>query len=477
MQSPLTEPVELSSYVDKLWEDDIIPMLSSYVAIKCVSPDFDPDWAQTGEIARAAQLFSDWAASRPIPGCTVEVVQHAGLTPVVIVDIAATPGSESEIITLLYGHLDKQPPLGSWREGLDPFEAVRENDALFGRGTADDGYALFAAVGALEALAATGTDHGRCVVLIESSEESGSAHLGTYLDDVRDRIDGTGPGLVVCLDSGCATYDRLWYTTSLRGSFIATVRVDVLKEGIHSGLGGGVVPSSFRVLRQLLSRIEDEASGEILVAEMHAEVPARFVAAAEAISAELGDDAIGDMPTVSSLELSGRSGADRVLRRTWGPALAVTGMDGVPSVNDGGNVLRPYTTAKLSFRLPPSLDPGPATEALVAALSKEPPQGAEVTVTVSSVSSGFVAPPQADWLARATDDASRAFFGQPAGAMGEGGTIPFLAELAARFPRAQFLVTGVLGPSSNAHGPNEMLHLGTARHLTAAVAHVLASAS
>lgn len=475
MQS-LTEPGELSSYVDKLWEDSIVPVLSSYVAIKCVSPDFDPSWAEAGEISRAARLLSDWAASRPIPGCTVEIVQHAGLTPVVIVDIPATRGAETEIVTLLYGHLDKQPALGSWREGLDPFAAVRENDCLYGRGTADDGYALFAAVGALEALAATDRDHGRCIVLIESSEESGSAHLDSYLDEVTDRIGGNGPGLVVCLDSGCATYDKLWYTTSLRGSFIITVRVDVLTEGIHSGLGGGVVPSSFRVLRQLLSRIEDEATGEILVPKMHAEVPARFVAAAESISAEVGDDAIGEMPTVPSLELSGQDAVDRVLRRTWGPALAVTGMDGVPSVNDGGNVLRPFTTAKLSFRLPPSVDPEKAAEAVVAVLCEQPPQGAKLTVTVSSISSGFVAPPQADWLAQASDEASQAFFGQPSGAMGEGGTIPFLAELATRFPQAQFFVTGVLGPASNAHGPNEMLHLATARHLTAAVAHVLASA-
>jgi acetylornithine deacetylase/succinyl-diaminopimelate desuccinylase-like protein len=462
--------------VDKLWEDEVLGALSSYVSLRCVSPDFDPDWAANGEIGRAARLLAEWAASRPIPGCVVEVAQLGGLTPVIIVDVPAARDSRTGLVTLLYGHFDKQPPLGSWRDGLDPFVAVREGDRLFGRGTADDGYSLFAAVGALEALAATGAPHGRCVLLMESSEESGSAHLRPYLEKVATRLGPEGPGLVICLDSGCATYDRLWYTTSLRGSFSATVRVDVLSEGIHSGLGGGLVPSSFRLLRRLLSRLEDEASGDILVPELHAEVPARYREAAEAITSELGESAIGEFPTVDTLELPGKNAAERLLRRTWMPALSVTGMDGIPSVTKGGNVLLPFTTAKLSLRLPPPVDPELAAGAVVRALSVDPPEGAKVTVEVSSLSPGFVAPTRSEWLAGAVDDASEAFFGKRAGAMSEGGTIPFLSELASLFPEAQFLVTGVLGPSSNAHGPNEMLDIAMARRLTAAVASVLASA-
>jgi acetylornithine deacetylase/succinyl-diaminopimelate desuccinylase-like protein len=353
---------------------------------------------------------------------------------------------------------------------------VREGERLYGRGTADDGYSIFAAIGALAALAATDTPHGRCVVLIEASEESGSPHLGPYLEDVEARIGAPGPGLVVCLDSGCATYDRLWNTISLRGSLVVTLSVEVLSEGVHSGLAGGIVPSSFRLVRQLLSRIEDEATGEILVPECLAEPPARYLAAAETMAAELGKAALGEFPAVPSLEFSGRAGADRLLRRTWMPSLAVIGIDGVPSVKDGGNVLRPFTTAKLSLRLPPSVDADRAAEAVASTLSANPPQGARVKVVVVNAARGFDAPPQAEWLARATDEASEALFGRRAGAMSEGGTIPFLAELASLFPEAQFLVTGVLGPGSNAHGPNEMLDLVTARRLTAAVACVLAAA-
>jgi acetylornithine deacetylase/succinyl-diaminopimelate desuccinylase-like protein len=472
---PVSDLRALASYVDELWEDSVMAVLSAYVSVRCLSPDFDPDWAANGEIVRAARLLYEWAASRLVPGCRVEIVAREGLTPVIIADVPATPGG-GELVTLLYGHLDKQPPLGSWREGLDPFVAVREGDRLYGRGTADDGYSIFAAIGALEALAATGTAHGRCVVLIEASEESGSPHLGPYLEQVAARIGAPGPGLVVCLDSGCATYDRLWTTTSLRGNLVATLRVEVLSEGVHSGLAGGVVPSSFRLLRQLLSRIEDAESGEILVPECCTTPPARRRAEAEAMTADLGEAAAGEFPTVASLRLSGGSGVERILRRTWMPSLAVTGMDGMPSVRDGGNVLRPFTTAKLSLRLPPSVDPDLAADALVRTLSADPPEGARVEVTVLNAARGYDAPEEATWLATAADEASEALFGRRGGAMGEGGTIPFLAELRSRFEDAQFLVTGVLGPGSNAHGPNEMLDLATARRVTAAVAHVLASA-
>ena len=475
MHSSPTKPEALSGYVDGLFERDVIGTLSAYVAIRCLSPDFDPDWAANGEIGRAARMLADWGRARQIPGISVEIVEHEGLTPVIVADIPATPGEETRPASLLYGHFDKQPPLGSWREGLDPFVAVRDGDRLYGRGTADDGYAIFAALAAIEALAATGTPHGRCVVLVESSEESGSSDLTSYLDEVGERIGKPGPGLVVCLDSGAATYDRLWNTTSLRGSFVATLGVEVLTQGIHSGLAGGVVPSSFRILRQLLSRVEDPATGEILVPEFRAEIPAAALAAAEAVTAELGEAAVGEFPAVPTLELSGDSPADRLIRRTWMPAVAFTGIDGVPSVKDGGNVLRPFTTGKLCFRLPPSVEPLRAAEALVHVLTSDPPQGARVEVEISSTSPGFEAPPQAEWLARAVEESSELFFGKGAGQIGEGGTIPFLTYLLERFPRSQFLVTGVLGPSSNAHGPNEMLHLGAARHVTACVAHVLAA--
>ena len=469
----------LGDFADDFFEREVFRTLSDYVGIRCLSPDFDPEWEANGEIDRAVELLAGWARARAIPGVRVEVLKQPGLTPVIVAEVpaAAGPGGRApQTATLIYGHLDKQPPLGAWREGLDPFTPVREGDRLYGRGTADDGYSIFAALGALEALAAHGHAHGRCVVLIEASEESGSSHLDAYLDDVAERAGPGGPDLVVCLDSGCATYDRLWATTSLRGNAILTLTVDVLTEGVHSGSAGAVVPSSFRILRALLSRIEDEETGEILVPECNAAVPERLRKAAEDLARDLGDAAIESFPIVPGLELAGGDVAGRLLARTYAPSLSVTGASGLPALHEAGNVLRPSTSVKLSLRLPPSVDPSKAARAVADRLGEDAPSRARVTVEIDSAASGFEAPEAPEWLARAGDLASLVLFGNSAGAVGAGGTIPFLAELQARFPGAQFLVTGVLGPGSNAHGPNEMLDLLTAKRVTASVAHVIASA-
>jgi acetylornithine deacetylase/succinyl-diaminopimelate desuccinylase-like protein len=453
----------------RLFDGEALPTLTDYVRIPCLSPAFDPEWHDHGHIDRAARLFADWARARQIPGLQVELVELRDRTPLLLCEIPATPGAEHAGTTLLYGHLDKQPPLGAWREGLDPFEPVVEGDRLYGRGTADDGYALFASLLGVEAGLEAGGAHGRCVVLVEASEESGSIDLEAHLEALAERIGE--PALVICLDSGCVTYDRLWVTTSLRGMVTATLRVDVLRRGVHSGSAGGAVPSSFRILRQLLSRVEDEATGELLLPELNVEIPAGRLAEMEAVAEEMGEEAAGRFPTVDGLEATA-SPAERLANRTWRPALAMIGMDGIPSGRDAGNVLRPYTAARMALRLPPTADAGAALAALHRAFVTDVPAGARVQFE-GEAAGGWNAPATAPWLAEAMSGASLAYFGNEPRSIGEGGSIPFLGELAIRFPEAQFLATGVLGPGSNAHGTDESLHLPTARSLTAVVGHVL----
>jgi acetylornithine deacetylase/succinyl-diaminopimelate desuccinylase-like protein len=371
---------------------------------------------------------------------------------------------------LLYGHLDKQPPMEGWRDGLGPWSPKLVDGRLYGRGGADDGYAVFASLTALDAVRSAGGAHSRAVVLIECSEESGSPDLPAYVDHLADRI-GT-PSLVVCLDSGCATYDRLWVTTSLRGNLIGELRVDVLTEGVHSGGAGGIVPSSFRVLRRLLGRVEDDATGHILVPELHSEIPEERMEDIKRTAPELASS-LNQFPWAGTTTSPDPSPERRMVAATWEPCLAVTGMDGIPPGATAGNVLRPFTAATVSFRLPPNVDAAVATDALVRTLEADPPHGAEVHFTVSSAESGWDAPPTAAWLSDAVDAASTAAFGLDARSMGEGGTIPFMGMLGERFPDAQFLVTGVLGPESNAHGPNEFLDVATARRITACIATVL----
>jgi acetylornithine deacetylase/succinyl-diaminopimelate desuccinylase-like protein len=456
------------AFSERVWEQEIIPTLTEYIRIPNKSPGFDREWREHGHMDRAAALIEQWCRAQPVPGLTVEVVRLEGRTPVIFMEI---PGKSDDTV-LLYGHLDKQPEMTGWAEGKGPWDPVREGDKLYGRGGADDGYAAFASIAALRLLAEQGLPHARCVVLIEACEESGSFDLPAYIDALAARIGK--PSLVVCLDSGCGNYDQLWTTTSLRGLVGGTLEVRVLREGVHSGGGSGIVASSFRILRQLLSRIEDERTGKILLDALHTEIPSARIAQAEAAAEVLGEGVYTELPWATGTRPLVDDHKELLLNRTWRPTLCVTGVEGIPPLGSAGNVLRPYTKLKLSIRIPPRVDPKAAADAVKRALEADPPYGAAVSFTISEPSSGWDAPPLAPWLEAAMQRASEAFFGRPAMAFGEGGTIPFMGMLGEKFPEAQFLITGVLGPQSNAHGPNEFLHIGVGKKLTACVASVIA---
>jgi acetylornithine deacetylase/succinyl-diaminopimelate desuccinylase-like protein len=472
MTSPLNVAAA-AAFSDRAWEQEILPALTEYIRIPNRSPGFDPDWVANGHMARAVELVAGWCRQQPIPGLTVEVVQLAGAdgrprTPLIFMEI---PGTGPDTV-LLYGHLDKQPEMTGWREGLSPWTPVREGDRLYGRGGADDGYSAFASLTALRLLREQGLPHARCVVLIEACEESGSYDLPAYIAHLAPRIGK--PSLVVCLDSGCGNYEQLWMTTSLRGLIAGNLRIEVLEEGVHSGDASGIVASSFRILRQLLSRVEDEATGHVKLEALHVQVPPGRLQQARAAASVLAQDVFSKFPFVAGMQPMNWDPAELVLNRTWRPALSVTGVDGMPPLASAGNVLRPHTTVKLSMRIPPRVDPEAATAALKSALETTPPYGARVSFEGEKASGGWDAPPLAPWLEDAVNEASQAFFGRPSMGMGEGGTIPFMGMLGEKFPEAQFLITGVLGPSSNAHGPNEFLHVPTGKRLTACVASVIA---
>ncbi len=464
----------VEGWVDQQWETSILPALESYIRIPNKSPLFDPAWREHGHMDRAVAEVAEWCRSRDVPGLIVEVIEDPQLTPLLYLEVpeqSEVPGQSDDTV-LLYGHLDKQPEMIGWEEDLGPWSPVRRGDRLYGRGGADDGYAAFASLTALELLAREQVPHARCVLLIECCEESGSPDLPEHVQRLLPRIGQ--PSLVVCLDSGCGNYDQLWGTTSLRGMVSGELRVDVLDEGVHSGDAGGIVPSSFRILRQLLSRIEDEDTGRVFPAGLNAEIPADRVAEARKVASQIGDDVSTKFPFAGATRPPDGDPADLILNRTWRPALAITGLGGAPAPSDAGNVLRPSTTAKLSLRLPPGVDGDAATAAVKTLLEANPPSGAGVHFEAEPSATGWNAPPITPWLEQAVDAASSACFGRPALMMGEGGTIPFISMLGDLFPEAQFLITGVLGPASNAHGPNEFLHIPTAKRLTTAVARIVA---
>ena len=497
MNAPIHREIPASALLDTgralagisaQWDGDIVRRLTDYIAIPAKSPSFDPDWVAHGHIETVVRQAADWVLAQKVPGLQLEIVRlqkpdGSPRTPVLFFEIAGTkPGSDQT--ALMYGHLDKQPEFNGWRNDLGPWTPKYEDGRLYGRGGADDGYAVYAAIAAVQALKAQDVPHPRIVGLIETCEESGSYDLLPYIDALRapgnNRLGDVG--LVVCLDSGAGNYDQLWLTTSLRGMASGTLKVEILTEGIHSGDASGLVPSSFRIMRQVLDRLEDSATGRLLPASFHCEVPANRLAQAQATAAILGEEVYKRFPwahydcggsTTFALPTT-TDPLQALLNRTWLPTLSVTGAEGFPAIQDAGNVLRPWTAFKLSLRLPPLVDAAAAVQELKALLEDNAPYQAKVTFDSGGGATGWNAPAATPWFETALNEASQAHFGASCGYIGQGGTIPLMNMLSEGFPKAQMMVCGVLGPRSNAHGPNEFLHVPYARKLTTAVAQVLA---
>jgi acetylornithine deacetylase/succinyl-diaminopimelate desuccinylase-like protein len=471
---------DLRTFIDARWDNDLVPRLVDYVKVPAKSPAFDASWAAHGYLQSVIKEAHAWAAAQKIAGLKLEIVSIDGRTPCIFFDVPATGGLGNACTVLFYGHLDKQPEMTGWREDLGPWTPKIEDGKLYGRGAADDGYAIYAALTVIAALDGQGVARPRCVGIIESCEESGSPDLPAYLDLLAPRLGDVA--LVAGLDSGCGNYEQLWVTTSLRGLVGGTLTVEVLTEGVHSGNASGLVPSSFRIARQLLNRVDDPATGRLLDDVFHASIPGERMEQARRAGAILGDQVWKQFPWIGcnhgpdahahSLPTT-KDPVEAILARTWRPALSVTGAAGLPSLDSAGNVLRPKTSLKLSLRIPPTVDAERATAVLKKLLEDNAPYNARVTFGADWGATGWNAPETAPWLKRAADEASRSVWGQDAAWMGEGGTIPFMNMLGTKFPRAQFLITGVLGPKSNAHGPNEFLHIPYVKRLTAAVGSIV----
>lgn len=478
----LLQPQEALQRITQQWDQSIVPELTNYIAIPAKSPMFAPDWEQQGFISTVVRNAAAWVEAQKVAGLKLEVIQQPGRTPLIFFEVEGTAEKSSTSPTvLMYGHLDKQPEFDGWRSDLGPWTPKYEDGKLYGRGGADDGYALYASIAAIQELKRQNVAHPRIVGIIETCEESGSADLLPYIELLRPRLGDVG--LVICLDSGAGNYDQLWLTTSLRGMASGTLKVQILTEGVHSGDASGVVPSSFRIMRQVLDRLEDSKNGRVLPESFHCEVPADRMAQIRATAEILGEDAYARFPWAhydcgGSARVSLPTTTDPVealVRRTWEPTLSVTGVDGIPNLQNAGNVLRPYTAFKLSLRLPPLVDAAACVQEMKALLEDNAPYEAKVTWEGMSSSSGWNAPGMDNWFEKALNSASRAHFGADCGYIGQGGTIPLMNQLSQGFPNAQMMVCGVLGPKSNAHGPNEFLHVPYAKKLTASVAEVIAA--
>ena len=466
-------PVDLDSMAenaDRIWEESILPSLSEFIQIHALSPMFEPNWDELGELQATLDLFCSWLDNQGLQGMSYNVHRIANHSPVLLVTIEGTGSGE----VLFYSHLDKQPSRPHlWSEGLHPLKAVRRESFLYGRGSVDDGYGGYLCVTAIRLLQEAGIPHPKATFLIETCEESGSYDLPPYLDELTEDLGN--PDLVVVLDSGGPSYEHVWVTEALRGLVAGNLSVRVSHEGIHSGMSGGAIPSSFRIQRMLLDRIENSQTGEVLIPEMHVEISDNIMQQATALAEVLGDELWSSLPTVETLESQSKDVSEMLLDINWRPALSVIGADGIPSVQSAGNVLRTNTDLKISFRIPPGVNAEEVQDVVKQILEANPPYGAEVTYNPTEPADGFHAPPLHEGIASALESASLHLTGKPPMSTWIGGTIPFMAMIQNKYPNACFLCTGSSGPGNNAHGPDEKLHIPHSKRINVALAAAIAA--
>ena len=468
-------PVDLDSMAenaDRIWEESILPSLSEFIEIHALSPMFEPNWDELGELQATLDLFCSWLDNQGLQGMSYNVHRIANHSPVLLVTIEGTGSGE----VLFYSHLDKQPSRPHlWSEGLHPLKAVRREPFLYGRGSVDDGYGGYLCVTAIRLLQEAGIPHPKATFLIETCEESGSYDLPPYLDELTENLGN--PDLVVVLDSGGPSYEHIWVTEALRGLVAGNLSVKVSHEGVHSGMSGGAIPSSFRIQRMLLDRIENSQTGEVLIPEMHVEISDNIMQQATALAEVLGDELWSSLPTVETLESQSKDVSEMLLDINWRPALSVIGADGIPSVQSAGNVLRTNTDLKISFRIPPGVNAEEVQDVVKQILEANPPYGAEVTYNPTEPADGFHAPPLHEGIASALESASLHLTGKPPMSTWIGGTIPFMAMIQNKYPNACFLCTGSSGPGNNAHGPDEKLHIPHSKRVNVALAAAIAALS
>ncbi|CAG9311573.1 unnamed protein product [Blepharisma stoltei] len=449
-------------------DSGVIPTLMDYIRIPSLSTAFDPNWETNGYMEQAQEVLLSYVRSLNIEGFTYEIVKEPGKPWLVFGEVQATAPDKGTI--LMYGHMDKQPHLSGWTVG-GPTDPVIVDGKLYGRGGGDDGYALPGAALCIKTLQSLGIPHGRIVIVAENEEESDSESLVYYINKLRDRIGS--PELIVCLDSGIMNYQQFFITTSLRGVVNIDVTVKTILAGMHSGGTSGVLPSAYRIMQHIISRIEDERTGEILIPELHTEIKPSIYEGAAQIVKFMGPYIVGAFPLINGVKPMTDDLVQLLINRSWKPTLTVIGCEGLPPVADAGNVIQPHFTTRLSVRLPPGVSGKVATEALIREITRDPLYNAVVEVTPQSPSDGWAQNDLEPWLNEAVQEASNSVFHAPALNLWEGGSIPFMGYLGELFPSAQFVITGILHLESNPHSINENFSIEYLKKALSCVAYII----
>ena len=462
-------------YCTQAWSEGgyALEGLKGIIRIPNLSPGYDKEYFTNGLVYQALHYMADWVKAQGLKNCNVRTFEEPNKEPLLLVDIGATT-DKNVLPVLTYGHLDKMPHLdpAGWSEGLSATNPVVRNDKVYGRGTNDDCYEGFVVVTAVKYLEEHNIPHPRVIMLMETGEESGDEEIVRYLHKLRPELGDVG--VVLVIDAEAEDYKTLWCCKSLRGVAMGVLTVEHLRQPCHSGMATGLVPDTFRICRMLLSRLEDEQTGEVKLKEAHVDIPEAARQQLHSIAQQLGESCVEIVDRLPGAQLLSTDLTQLLINKAWLPGLAVTGQDGLPVLEQGSNVIRTKTALKLSMRLPPGVDSKKFNLLMKQVLEADPPYGARVQYEIVDGGDGWYGKDFNEVTASSLSRASQAVFGQDPLFYGEGGSIPLCNLLEELWPNAEIIVTGAAGVDSNAHGFDESLNLPYTSKFTAVLTSFLA---
>lgn len=460
----------LKNTIEQFWLEEAQPTLMDFIRLPSKSTAFDPQWKEHGYLLQACRLAANWI-QKIIPDATCEIIEDEGKTPCLFVEIGSNDLERQEKTIAFYGHLDKQPENEGWKDGLGPWTPYFDGEYLFGRGACDDGYSVFAMITAVETLRRSKMKHPRIVAIFETQEESGSSDLEGYLHQLKAKIGS--PECFIVLDNQCGDYNRLWLNTSLRGNISGTLSVSTMSYGVHSGSFSGIVPDPFTVAMTLLGRIQHPETGEILLDTLQAQIPALRLKQIQEVSLRMGDQIWKTAPLLENVQPKYGNNDAILIQSTWKPSLTIIGIDGIPSIQNAGNVIQGSVSLRLSFRIPPGIDIDNALQSINDCFTQNIPYGCSVTWNSLEYLPGWCAPSHSVKYEKLFHDAGEQVFEEKTLACGQGASIGFIPKFEKLFPKTEIILIGVLGPQSNAHSPNEALNVLYTQKLIETIAIVL----
>ena len=446
-------------YIEKMFTYNMIPNLMNFIRIPNLSPAYDYEWNTNGLLLKAANLIIAYAKSLEIKNAQINLIQDKGYSPLIFIEIPASRPNDNRTV-LLYAHFDKQPHGTGWDDDKGPTKPVIQNGRLYGRGSADDGYASFSMLTAIKACQEHNCPLPRICLIFEGAEESTDEHLTYYFNKLLPII-GENVIAFIPLDSGCADYDRLWITNSLRGVCDYEINIQTLDNNISFGPeASGRIAENLFILRKAIDAVMDTSTGDVKIEEFYVkDIPEEIQEEMDKEIEIVGEQFFKEIPLYEGVKPLKTDIKEAMINNRWKPTCSILGIDNCPKIEDNGFGVKKSITVKMSMRLPPGIDSHAALEALKKVVKENIYFDAKVKFLSAEVADGWKLTNFSEKTKNVLNKASKEYFGNELVFKGMGGSIPFITYFQTKYPNADVICTGILGADCFEHGPNENLHL------------------